>query len=241
MTRIIDDRELCHERLGDEFSTALSEYDTQRRLEVLVDGFLPTALIAGKRVLEVGCGLGFFSERLTKSGAIVTACDLGPNLVEAARERVGCEAVVADALALRQQFPAGSFDAVLSSECIEHTPDPLRAVDEMCAMIKPGGLLSLSTPNIVWWPVVKAATVARARPFNGFENFSSWRSLRKRIRANGLEIRKETGLHLFPFQLPLHGLSRWCDARLQFLRPAMINICILAQKPAEPRPNVAAS
>jgi 2-polyprenyl-3-methyl-5-hydroxy-6-metoxy-1,4-benzoquinol methylase len=232
MNRAIDDRELCHERLGDEFSTALSEYDTQRRLEVLVDEFLPRELVFGKRVLDVGCGLGFFSERLAKAGAIVTACDLGRSLVEATRGRVGCEAVVADALALRDQFGSESFDAVISSECIEHTPDPLRAVDEMCAMLKPGGLLSLSTPNIVWWPVVKAATVARARPFNGFENFSSRRGLKKRLRENGLVVRKEMGLHLFPFQLPLHGLSRWCDARLQVLRPAMINICLLAEKPA---------
>jgi 2-polyprenyl-3-methyl-5-hydroxy-6-metoxy-1,4-benzoquinol methylase len=232
MTRTIDDRELCHERLGDEFSTALSEYDTQRRLETLVDEFLPREVIAGKRVLDVGCGLGFFSERVSRAGAVVTACDLGPNLVEATRERVGCAAVVADALAMRDQFGSGSFDAVISSECIEHTPDPLRAVDEMCAMLKPGGYLSLSTPNVVWWPVVKGATIARVRPFNGFENFSSWRGLRKRIRSNGLVIRREMGLHLFPFQLPLHGLSRWCDAHLQVLRPAMINICLLAQKPS---------
>jgi len=232
MTRTIDERELCHERLGDEFSTALSEYDTQRRLEVLVDEFLPREMISGRRVLDVGCGLGFFSERVANAGAIVTACDLGPNLVEATRERVGCEAVVADALALRDQFGIESFDAVISVFVYYDVLEQALAFENVSSMLKPGGFLSLSTPNIVWWPVVKGATIARARPFNGFENFSSWRGLRKRIRSNGLVIRRETGLHLFPFQLPLHGLSRWCDAHLQVLRPAMINICLLAQKPA---------
>ena len=38
------------------------------------------------------------------------------------------------------------------------------------------------------------------------------------------------GLHLFPFQFGMHGLSRWCDAHLQTFRLAMINICVLARK-----------
>ena len=39
--RAVSERELCHERLGNEFESALSEYDTQRRLEVLIDEYLP--------------------------------------------------------------------------------------------------------------------------------------------------------------------------------------------------------
>ena len=96
--RVISESEYCHERLGDQFETALSDYDTQRRVEVLVDDFLAEAARPGASALDVGCGLGFFSHALHQRGVDVTACDLGPNLVAQTRSRVGCEAVVADAL-----------------------------------------------------------------------------------------------------------------------------------------------
>jgi len=222
--------ELCHERLGDRFGEELSEYDTRRRVEVLIDQMLGDVPLNGMRTLDVGCGLGFFSERLTQRGAIVTACDIGPGLVQRTRERVGCEAVIADALTLESQFGVNTFDVVVSSECIEHTPDPAVAVKQMATVLKPGGWLALSTPNRVWKPVVALATATRLRPFDGHENFSTWRGLSNVLDSCGIQIVKRSGLHLFPFQFRMHGLSRWCDARLQGLRGVMINICVLGRK-----------
>ena len=230
MTRRPDQKEYCHDQLGDEFATALSEYDTQQRLNTLIDLFLPDDLLRGKSVLDVGCGLGFFSERLQQRGAIVTACDLGPNLVERTRARVGCDAQVADALRLSEQFGPNRFDVVVSSECIEHTPAPAEALRQMAAVLKPGGHLAVSTPNILWYPVVRMATLLKLRPFDGYENFSSWRSMRSTLRGCGIDILRECGLHLFPFQLRMHGMSRWCDRHLQGLRCLMINICVLGQR-----------
>jgi len=133
---------------------------------------------------------------------------------------------------LTKTFAAGSFDIVLSSECIEHTPDPSRGVEQMARLVKPGGLLSISTPNRLWWPVVKLATVARLRPFDGLENFSTWSGLRQTLAQEGLHVVREKGLHAFPFQFGFHRLSRWIDDNAQPLRGGMINICILAHKPA---------
>jgi 2-polyprenyl-3-methyl-5-hydroxy-6-metoxy-1,4-benzoquinol methylase len=228
--RIPDAPEYAHETLGERFERALSPYDTRRRVEVLIDEFLPDSTIAGKSALDVGCGLGFFSQRLAERGALVTACDLGPELVRRTRERVGCVSVVADALALEHQFGHDRFDLVVSSECIEHTPDPDLALQQMIAVLRPGGYLSVSTPNVVWWPAVRFATATGVRPFDGLENFSSWRSIRRAITRAGATVVEERGLHLFPFQLPLEPLSRWCDRHLQRLRGVMINICVLAQK-----------
>lgn len=225
-----DAKEYCHDRLGEKFGDALSEYDTVRRLETLIDAFLPDDMVRGRQVLDVGCGLGFFSERLVKRGANVIACDLGPNLVQQTALQAGCDAQVADALRLTDHFGANRFDLVVSSECIEHTPDPSLALRQMAAVLKPGGYLAVSTPNMVWYPVVRAATLCRLRPFDGLENFSSWASMRKTLESVGVEIVREQGLHLFPFQLGLHGLSRWCDQHLQTLRGLMINICVLGRK-----------
>lgn len=232
MNRHVDQREMTHERLGDRFASALSRYDTDRRVEVLVDEFLGRERLRGAKVLDVGCGLGDFSQRLADLGAEVTACDLGAGLVDRTRARVGCKAVVADALNLSATFEPESFDIVLSSECIEHTPDPERAVREMMRLVKPGGLLSLSTPNRLWWPVVRLASILKLRPFDGFENFSSWRGLRGQMAEFGLDVIQEKGLHAFPFQFGLHALSRWIDESMQPLRGGMINICILAKKPS---------
>ncbi len=223
-------REYCHERLGERFEEAISTYDTARRLETLIDEFLPGDALAGRTALDVGCGLGYFSERLAARGADVTACDIGPGLVEQARRRAGCRAEVADALRLADHFGPERFDVVVSSECIEHTPSPAEAVRQMAAVLKPGGLLSISTPNVLWLPVVRLATALRLRPFDGHENFSTWGGLRHTLREAGVVVQRERGLHLFPFQLGMHALSRWCDARAQAIRGLMINICILGSK-----------
>ena len=55
----------------------------------------------------------------------------------------------------------------------------------MIKVLKPGGLLAISTPNLVWWPVVKAATMAKVRPFDGLENFSTWRGLKRTFGKKG--------------------------------------------------------
>jgi len=229
-SRIISPREYVHDALGDRFEQSLSPYDTHRRVEVLIDEFLPDCALAGKAVLDVGCGLGHFSRRLVERGASVLGCDLGPGLVDRTRRMAGCEAVVADAMHLVDRFGRDCFDVVVSSECVEHTPDPARALTEMVAVLRPGGYLSVSTPNVVWWPVVRAATAVGARPFDGLENFSSWRSIRRTLRLAGADIVRERGVHLIPFQFGLDSVSRWCDDHLQCLRGAMVNICVLARK-----------
>lgn len=228
--RSIDDKEYTHDRLGGDFARHLSAYDTQRRVEVLIDRFLPDEAVRGKKALDVGCGLGYFSARLQQRGAEVTALDLGPSMVEQTRERVGCVAVVGDMLGLVAQFGPDAFDVVVASESIEHTPDPAEAVRQMALVLRPGGRLSLSTPNILWHPVVSLASRLRLRPYDGYENFSTWGGLRRSLDENGIDVMAEYGLHLFPFQTGLFRLSRWVDAHAQWARAGMINLCILGRK-----------
>ena len=143
--RIPTQKEYSHERLGERFRTALSAYDTQRRREVLIDRFLARKL-EGRTVLEVGAGLGFFSQRLQQRGASVTATDIGESMLHKVKETVGCHCECIDALSLAEHFGPNRFDVVLSSECVEHTPAPMEAVRQMAVVLKPGGYLALSTP-----------------------------------------------------------------------------------------------
>jgi 2-polyprenyl-3-methyl-5-hydroxy-6-metoxy-1,4-benzoquinol methylase len=228
--RLLTAKELVHERLGDKFEHALSNYDTQRRLDVLVSEFLGPVDLSGKRVLDVGTGLGFFAQALQDRGAKVIAVDIGESLLARVRERVGCECLKVDVLALVDEFGPECFDVVLSSECIEHTPSPEQAIRQMARVLRPGGYLSLSTPNLVWLPVVRVATICGLRPFDGLEHFSTFKTLRTTLREEHVQVVREKGLHLIPFQLPMRPFSRWLDDHAQLLRRAMINLCVLGRK-----------
>src|SRR5260370_38843380 len=100
----------------------------------------------------------------------------------------------------------------------------------MCKVLRPGGYLAVSTPNLLWYPVVRTATTLRFRPFDGLENFSTFRSIRSVLESEQLSILKEKGLHIIPFQLPMKRDSQWCDHHAQALRRFMINLCVFARK-----------
>ena len=114
-------------------------YDTTRRIEELLEGFLAGDRLRGKAVLEVGAGLGFFGEQMRNQGARVTASDIGERLLEAVSGRIGCRCECVDALSL-QHFGPERFDVILSSECIEHRPSPERAAREMAGVPREKGL-----------------------------------------------------------------------------------------------------
>jgi 2-polyprenyl-6-hydroxyphenyl methylase/3-demethylubiquinone-9 3-methyltransferase len=128
-------------------------------------------------------------------------------------------------------FPDASFDSVISSECIEHTPDPVAAVAEMLRVLKPGGHLFLTTPNLVWRWSVTLAELLGMRRFEGIENWLSRTTLKKAIVRTGAVVELSEGLHVMPFQLrPLWPVIGWMNEHCQFLRMVMINQCWIARK-----------
>lgn len=100
----------------------------------------------GDDVLEVGCGSGFYTRALVGLDARVTATDLSPAYVEQARRLApSAEFRVEDAQ--RLSFEDESFDRVLLTEVVEHVPEPARAIAEAVRVLRPGGVLALSTPS----------------------------------------------------------------------------------------------
>jgi SAM-dependent methyltransferase len=92
-----------------------------------------------RRVLEVGCGMGNFAERLAReTSAEVVATDLSQRMVELARER-GLDARVADVQAL--PFADGEFDCAVANAMLYHVEDPDRALAELARVLAPGGRL----------------------------------------------------------------------------------------------------
>ncbi len=96
---------------------------------------------SGKTALDLGCRDGYWSEKLAAKGYDVTAVDLAPKYEKAL-------AMNAD-----RPFPVpdSSFDLVWSSEVIEHLSNPAFTVAEINRVLKPGGVLVMTTPNQGCW------------------------------------------------------------------------------------------
>jgi SAM-dependent methyltransferase len=106
-------------------------------------------LSPGPSVLNLGSGPFFELQQLRDSGRRFTVCDVDPRAVELARQRYGERLAGADLLEPGGSLPYAdqSFDAVVSMDVIEHVPEPLPWAREALRVLKPGGLLFLTTPN----------------------------------------------------------------------------------------------
>jgi 2-polyprenyl-6-hydroxyphenyl methylase/3-demethylubiquinone-9 3-methyltransferase len=113
-----------------------------------IDGLAP---LAGKRVLDVGCGGGILSEAMARLGAQVTGIDLSEKPLRVAELHlfesglsVSYEKISAESLA---ETHPGAFDIVTCMELLEHVPEPASTVAACAQLLKPGGRAFFSTIN----------------------------------------------------------------------------------------------
>ncbi|HVZ94377.1 MAG TPA: class I SAM-dependent methyltransferase [Phycisphaerales bacterium] len=96
------------------------------------------------RVLDVGAGAGALSLKMHKAGYKVSACDLVPDIFRC----VGIECREVDAHGV-MPFENNQFDAVVAIELVEHLDGHRKLFSEAARVLKPGGFLLFSTPNIL--------------------------------------------------------------------------------------------
>jgi 2-polyprenyl-6-hydroxyphenyl methylase/3-demethylubiquinone-9 3-methyltransferase len=109
------------------------------------------AHLAGKAVLDVGCGGGILSESMAARGATVTGIDLGDKALKVAKlhlfesgQKVNYRKIDVEALAAEQPH---HYDVVTCMEMLEHVPDPASTVRSCAKLVKPGGWVFFSTIN----------------------------------------------------------------------------------------------
>ena len=107
--------------------------------------------LAGRRVLDVGCGGGLLAEGMARRGARVTGIDLSPGALEVARLHALESGVTVDYRQLAvEELPDSdhdAFDLVTCLEMLEHVPDPAQVIQAISGLVRPGGDVVCSTIN----------------------------------------------------------------------------------------------
>jgi 2-polyprenyl-3-methyl-5-hydroxy-6-metoxy-1,4-benzoquinol methylase len=128
------------------WGTPAGRIRARRRADLIIAG---AALSPGKRVLEIGCGTGMFTEMFAASGATIIAVDISPELLKKARARglppgqvTFCERRFEDC------DVEGLFDSVIGSSVLHHL-EIESAVRRIKELLKPGGRITFAEPNML--------------------------------------------------------------------------------------------
>ena len=174
--------------------------------------------LAGKRVLDVGCGGGILSDSMARKGANVVGLDLASKAVrvaqlhaiEAATPNVEYREVSVESLAASE--PA-SFDVITCMEMLEHVPDPFSIVVACATLVKPGGHVFFSTlnrnPKSYLFAVIGAEYLLGLLPkgTHDYDKFITPAELSQFVRNAGLALDATKGMSYNPL-LKLYSLNQ---------------------------------
>ncbi len=180
--------------------------------------------LAGRELLDVGCGGGLLSEAMARRGARVTGLDLAADVLEVARSHAretGVEvSYLLESAEDHARTRAGHYDAVTCMEMLEHVPDPPAVLAALAVLVKPGGAVFLSTinrtPRAYVRAVVGAEYLLRLLPVgtHTYEKFIRPSELAAWGRGAGLALEDVSGLDYDPFTRTARITG---DARVNYL------------------------
>lgn len=150
--------------------------------------------------LDIGCGTGAMSARLTRWGRVVSA-DFSPLALQFSRRRGLNHLVGADAM--RLPFAANQFDGLLAMDMLEHLPDDCRALSEFARVLKPGGRVFSTVPA---YPHLWSEHDIALMHYRRYKR----RELEERFTAAGFRLEKLS--HTMMLLYPLVALQRRLNA-----------------------------
>lgn len=193
-------------------------------VEPHIPGFAEFERWEGKRVLEVGCGIGTDSINFARAGAQLTAVDLSPESLRIAEQRADVMGVAdrieflnANAEELTSAVSGPFYDLIYSFGVIHHTPRPERALAEMRKLISPAGTLKVMVYHRhswkVFWTVVAdghgdfrrtdelLANTAQAQDGCPVPSTYTRGEVRELIEDNGFRVDEVSVDHIFPYRV----------------------------------------
>lgn len=166
------------------------------------------ASLAGKTVLDVGCGGGILSESMAERGAAVTGIDLGDKALKVAKlhllesgKQVNYRKIAVEELAREQPH---HYDVVTCMEMLEHVPNPASTVKACAQLAKPGGWVFFSTinrnPKSYLFAVIGAEYVLNLLPrgTHDYAKFIKPSELARMARSAGLDVEEIIGMTYNP-------------------------------------------
>jgi 2-polyprenyl-6-hydroxyphenyl methylase/3-demethylubiquinone-9 3-methyltransferase len=186
-----------------------SEFKPLHAINPLRLGWIESiATLAGKKVLDVGCGGGILAESLSKAGGIVTGIDLSNKALKVAElhqlesnTSVQYRSISAEDLA--KQEPE-NYDVVTCMEMLEHVPDPSSVVQACATLCKPGGSIFFSTlnrnPKSYLFAIIGAEYILKLLPkgTHEYDKFIKPSELAGFTRQAGLELLEIKGMTYNP-------------------------------------------
>ncbi|HZV64328.1 MAG TPA: bifunctional 2-polyprenyl-6-hydroxyphenol methylase/3-demethylubiquinol 3-O-methyltransferase UbiG [Telluria sp.] len=164
--------------------------------------------LAGKKVIDIGCGGGILTESMARKGAKVTGIDLSERALKVADlhslesgVEVRYQHIAAEDMAAREP---GQFDVVTCMEMLEHVPDPAAIVKAAATLVKPGGQVFFSTlnrnPKAYLFAIVGAEYLLRMLPkgTHDYAKFITPAELSQFVREAGLQVDGLKGLSYNP-------------------------------------------
>ncbi|MFM9891111.1 MAG: bifunctional 2-polyprenyl-6-hydroxyphenol methylase/3-demethylubiquinol 3-O-methyltransferase UbiG [Rickettsiales bacterium] len=217
----VDDAEIAHfSAMAEEWWDARGKFAPLHRMNPCRIGYLReqivrhfgrddarAAALDGLNLVDIGCGGGLICEPMARLGATVTGIDasaknIGIAQTHAAQSGVSVDyrATTAEALA----HDGAQFDVVLALEIVEHVADTNLFYDALTALIKPGGLLILSTlnrtPKSYALAIIGAEYVLRWLP-RGTHHWSKFikpSEMARDLTRRGLTLVDKTGITMHP-------------------------------------------
>lgn len=177
--------------------------------------------VAGKTVLDVGCGGGILTEALAQRGGKLTGIDMGEAPLGVARLHaqesgldIDYRQITAEDMA--EESP-GQFDVVTCLEMLEHVPDPSSVIQACARLVKPGGHVYFSTinrnPKSYVFAILGAEYVLKLLPrgTHDYRKFIRPSELSRWMRSANLELKTLTGMTYNPltkrYKLDRHDVS----------------------------------
>lgn len=186
--------------------------------------------LAGKRALDIGCGAGLVAEPLARLGATLTAIDAAPENIAVARDHAAHMGLAIDYRAGGvEALDEPPFDLITSLEVIEHVTDPALFLSAIARLLKPDGLLILSTPNRTPLSRLTIVTLAEGlgripKGTHDWRKFLTPEEVTDLLAAQGLSVTDISGIGADP----RYGFTLGRDLSMNYI------LCATRTESAEP-------
>ncbi len=183
--------------------------------------------LQGITVIDIGCGGGLLSEPMARMGAKVKGIDATAENIPLARHHMEESGLDIDYQFSTAEDQQGTYDVVLAMEIVEHVADVNSFIASCTKLVKPGGLIFLSTINRTWKSyllgIVAAEHILKWVPkgTHQWDKFVTPQELNSALNENGMEVFAHTGVLFDPLQ------GQWVKSSRDG-----VNYMLAARKPA---------